>query len=228
MGGCRAVSRSLPKVSVSDPPWLQLTDRRKQTSSGFNPGSALNVKWTAGDEAGPWGSLSQDEIHLQKTLRKSQSNTRLFQTQNNTTRGSGLIPHCCECMTAIHTKKRPWGFAWTFLSEPLWQSLEHHLMSWEKTSVWKASPDNTTFPFQLHQGRWLEQISMCRLPTIKNTRHIKALRCPQRRDRYSGLNSNWTNKVTHHLNSREPHTDQFACYFKANADVMTPASFNSP
>lgn len=66
-GGWRDVWGSLPKVSASDPPDFS---RRKQTSSGFSPESALNVKWTAGDEAAPWGSLSWDELQQENNTEE--------------------------------------------------------------------------------------------------------------------------------------------------------------
>lgn len=81
-GGC-----SLPRVSGSDPHWLQHTDRKKQASSGFSPGSALNIKRTPGgmrlDPRGAW-------IKMKWNSRKHWGNICLTLDSKNTTRKRAL------------------------------------------------------------------------------------------------------------------------------------------
>lgn len=95
------VSRSLPKVSVSDPSrpptsahWQKETNWLR-FQSWKCPECQVDSRgwgWTLGESKPRWDTTAE------KTLRKSQSNTRLSKIQNSTT---ALISHRCECMTEI-------------------------------------------------------------------------------------------------------------------------------
>lgn len=119
--GSVVVSASAPPTST---PWLQHIGKGKQTGSGFN----LNVKWAAGDEAGPWGRMSQDEAEQ----GEDRGTLTLFQTQN-TLSGNQTLHFTAVNAWLKSTKARPHGADWTFQLLPLWQGLKHQ-STWENTS----------------------------------------------------------------------------------------------
>lgn len=111
-------------VMASAPLWLQHVDRGKQTSSGFN----LNVKWAAGDEAGPWGRMSRDEIEREEHRGTLTLTPGCF--KHDTTL-SGNQPLYFTAANAWLKFTKDQSADWTFLSLPLWQGLKHQL-TWEK------------------------------------------------------------------------------------------------
>lgn len=127
---------------------------------------ALNVKWAAGDEAaGPWGSLSWDEIQQQRTLRKSQSNTRLLHAIPGDQTWYVTAVHAWLKSTQTRTTRVWLNFS---VCAPRAKS-RAPLNDTKETS---SSTDNTAFPSQLQEGRW--PIDKCYCATITNTTQTRA------------------------------------------------------
>lgn len=176
-----------------DPCTPSSTDRRKQTSSGFCPGSAPNVKQAAGVLAslrkGVWVWMRCYIWHWRKFSLPPgclELNIKLW--------GDQLWNLAALNAWLKSTQTRTSGFHWTFQCVLVWKSLEHHLNGMRKKQVQNPSLDSVTVPSQLKVDG--QQIFMCQqLRPLEKLEHLRLKPSPMARQPHMLTPwQHWTNR----------------------------------